>query len=469
MFARTLGKTSLLILIVVGAAMAADYLVSAVLMAGVEGFVYTPLNTLVISLTVAIPVCWYVTRQRMVLQALKDDLSLARDAAESASEAKSAFLATMSHEIRTPLNGVLGMAQAMSLDELSAPQRERLEVVHESAAALLAVLNDVLDLSKIEAGKLDLEEIEFDLGEVMRGAHQAFTALANKKGLSFALDMAAAEGVYRGDPTRVRQILYNLLSNAVKFTEQGEIRVQADRGLGCLRIAVSDTGPGIAPDKLPILFSKFTQADTSTTRRYGGTGLGLSICQQLAELMGGGIAAASRLGEGACFTVTLPLPMVARSRGPTALLPPVAPARPEQTSRSLRVLAAEDNTVNQLVLKTLLHHIGVQPVVVADGAAALAAWEGAAWDLILMDIQMPVMDGVAATGAIRAREAEEGRARTPIIALSANAMAHQVAGYLEAGMDGHLAKPIEISRLFEVVQSAAAPLDPPALPTTLSA
>ena len=451
MSSPVLPKTAALVLVVVCAAMAMDWLVSAVIMAGAEGFVYTPLNTLVISLAVSIPVCWYVTRQRFAIQRMRDELAVARDAAEAASDAKSAFLATMSHEIRTPLNGVLGMAQAMSMDALSDPQRERLEVVRESAVALLALLNDVLDLSKIEAGKLDLEEIDFDLGEVMRGAHQAFTALANKKGLSFALDVAGAEGVYRGDPTRVRQILYNLLSNAVKFTEQGEIRVLATLGEDGLRVTVRDTGTGIPADKLPLLFAKFSQVDASTTRRYGGTGLGLSICRQLAELMGGDITVESVAGKGSCFTVTLPLPRTGEARGPSVLQSP----RQASVDRPLRVLAAEDNTVNQLVLKTLLHHVGVSPVVVADGAAALEAWQAEAWDLVLMDVQMPVMDGVAATRAIRDLERQSGRPRTPIIALSANAMAHQVASYLEAGMDGHLAKPIEIARLFEVVQSAA--------------
>lgn len=451
MSSRLFGKTALLVLIVVSAAMGVDWLVSAVLMAGQEGFVYTPINTLVISLAVGIPVCWYVTRQRLILQTMKDDLSEARDAAEAASDAKSAFLATMSHEIRTPLNGVLGMTQAMSMGDLSFQQRERLDVVRESAVALLALLNDVLDLSKIEAGRLDLEEIEFDLGEVLRGAHQAFTALANKKGLSFGLDVAAAEGVYLGDPTRVRQILYNLLSNAVKFTEQGEIRVRAARDATGLTITVADTGPGIAADKLELLFAKFIQADASTTRRYGGTGLGLSICRQLAELMGGSISVASEVGQGTCFTVRLPLPRVDEPRGPAVLVEP----EHARVARSLKVLAAEDNTVNQLVLKTLLHHVGVAPVIVADGAAALQAWEAEAWDLVLMDVQMPILDGVTAARTIRARELETGRPRTPVYALSANAMSHQVAGYLEAGMDGHLAKPIEVAKLFEVVQAAA--------------
>ena len=373
-------------------------------------------------------------------------------AAEGANEAKSAFLATMSHEIRTPLNGVLGMAQAMAAETLSPVQRERLDIIDQSGKALLAILNDILDLSKIEAGKLELEEIEFDLDEVARGAHSAFTALANKKGLSFALDIDQARGVYLGDPTRLRQILYNLISNALKFTEHGEIRVTAVRLEGDLQIVVTDTGVGIPAEALAKLFGKFAQVDASTTRRFGGTGLGLAICQQLSRLMGGVIAVESEFGKGSTFTVTLPMPRVGEERAFAVLPSPGAPR--SDAPMSVRVLAAEDNTVNQLVLKTLLHQIGVEPVVVSDGAAALQAWETAQWDVILMDIQMPVMDGPTATRAIRERELETGRARTPIIALTANAMSHHVAEYLAAGMDDHVAKPIEAGRLFQALQAA---------------
>jgi len=390
--------------------------------------------------------------------ALRRARAQARDgerAAEAANEAKSAFLATMSHEIRTPLNGVLGMAQAMAAENLSPRQRERLDIIDQSGKALLAILNDILDLSKIEAGKLELEEIEFDLDEVARGAHSAFTALANKKGLSFALDIDNARGVYRGDPTRLRQILYNLISNALKFTEAGEIRVTAVRGEGELRISVRDTGVGIPAESLTKLFAKFAQVDASTTRRYGGTGLGLAICQQLSRLMGGAISVESELGKGSTFTVVLPLPRVGEQRATAPLPSPqtLAP-QPIDAPLTLRVLAAEDNSVNQLVLKTLLHQIGVEPVVVADGAAALQAWETAHWDVILMDIQMPVMDGPTATRMIRERELESGRARTPIIALTANAMSHHVAEYMAMGMDDHVAKPIEAGRLFEALQAA---------------
>jgi CheY-like chemotaxis protein len=345
------------------------------------------------------------------------------------------------------------MAQAMAEDDLAPLQKERLEVIRQSGEALLAILNDVLDLAKIEAGRFELEAVEFDLGELMKGAHSAFTALANKKGLSFELTIEpTARGVYRGDPTRVRQILYNLISNALKFTEDGAVRVRAARTDEALVLTVCDTGVGIAEERLGALFEKFTQADASTTRRYGGTGLGLSICRELVQLMGGEISAESRPGEGSSFRATLPIPKVGEAAAP-AFGPRPAPAgEPEQLR--IRVLAAEDNLVNQLVLKTLLHQIGVDPVMVENGEQAVAAWKDAAWDVILMDMQMPVMDGLAATRLVREAEAATGRARTPIVALTANAMSHQMRACLAAGMDGHVAKPIEAARLFEALEAA---------------
>ena len=395
-----------------------------------------------------------ITRRKLDERALMQ----AKEDAEAANRAKSTFLATMSHEIRTPLNGVLGMAQAMAADELCTVQRERLEVVRQSGETLLAILNDVLDLSKIEAGKLELEETEFDIGELAQGAHAAFTAIANKKGLSFDLKVErSARGVYRGDSTRIRQIIYNLVSNALKFTSQGEVRVTISRHGADLHMAVSDTGIGIPPDRLAQLFQKFEQADASTTRKFGGTGLGLSICRELANLMGGSISARSEPGAGAVFEVSLPIPRVVAAVRKTELVaveagPSIQAAVTE--APPLRVLAAEDNTVNQLVLKTLLHQIGVDPTVVDNGEDAVAAWENDSWDLILMDIQMPGMDGPTATRRIRHLEAALGRDRTPIIALTANAMSHQVAEYAAVGMDGFVAKPIEISRLFAAMREA---------------
>jgi len=237
----------------------------------------------------------------------------------------------------------------------------------------------------------------------------------------------------------------------VKFTEAGEIGVIAKQAGGMLNLEIADTGIGIAPEQLDRLFGKFEQADASTTRRHGGTGLGLSISRELARLMGGDISAESTPGEGTRFIVRLPLPRA----GETAARPEPEAADEAPDGARLRILAAEDNAVNQLVLKTLLAQIGAEPVIVADGAEAVEAWEAAPFDLILMDVQMPRMDGPAATRAIRAREAETGRARTPIVALTANAMAHQVADYLAAGMDGHVAKPIDAAELYRMVAAAA--------------
>ena len=372
--------------------------------------------------------------------------------AETANAAKSAFLATMSHEIRTPLNGVLGMAQAMAAEELPDTQRERLAVIQQSGETLLAILNDVLDLSKIEAGKLTLEACDFDLGELTNGIAAIFRAQAEERNLKFELTIdEAARGWRRGDPTRVRQILFNLVSNALKFTPAGEVRVAIAATDGGIKVSVADTGVGIAPDALERLFDKFVQADASTTRRFGGTGLGLSICRELALMMGGSVTAASEVGKGSVFTAELPLPH-APARAADSDANDVDPEDADLST--LKVLAAEDNGVNQLVLRTLLGQIGIEPTIVGDGRQALEAWRRESWDLILMDVQMPEMDGLAATAAIRAEEREAGRRRTPIVALTADALAHQTAACRAHGMDGHIAKPIEARRLFEALSLA---------------
>jgi two-component system, sensor histidine kinase len=351
---------------------------------------------------------------------------------------------------------VLGMAQAMAADGLPDHQRERLGVIRQSGESLLAILNDVLDLSKIEAGKLELELVEFDLADIARGVHATFSAVASEKGVAFSLDVGPARGRYLGDPVRLRQILSNLISNALKFTHEGEIGVSAGYAGGVLSIAVTDTGIGIAPDNLDKLFTKFDQLDSSTTRRFGGTGLGLAICHELTQLMGGTIGVESRLGGGSCFKLDLPLPRLGDGQSEPAAAAPVE----ELKGVSLRVLAAEDNAVNQLVLKTLLHQMGVDPVVVENGQLVVEAWESGDWDVILMDVQMPVMDGVTAATLIRQKEQASGRPRTRIVALSANAMAHQVSEYLAAGMDGHVAKPIEAAALYRALSAAAEAIGP---------
>ena len=380
----------------------------------------------------------------------------ARDAAEAANVLKSHFLANMSHEIRTPLNGVLAMAQIMAMGDLGDTQRERLGVIRQSGEALLTVLNDILDLSKIEAGRMELENADFDTRELGQALEAVHAPVAAKKGLTFSVDIAeTAEGVRRGDPARLQQILNNLVSNAVKFTNSGEVRVAIDGegedGSAGLRISITDSGIGIPGDKLPLLFQKFMQVDSSTTRQFGGTGLGLAICRELAQLMGGNVWAESVQGVGSTFFVTVPL---ARTSGAAEIASGQTQAAGGSADvSSLRILAAEDNATNQLVLKTIMSTFGLEVEIVDDGHEAVEAWAAGEYDLILMDIQMPTMDGIAATKAIRAAEARTGRRRTPIVALSANAMTHQVREYLQAGMDMHVAKPIQLGKLYEAIEA----------------
>jgi signal transduction histidine kinase/AmiR/NasT family two-component response regulator len=371
-------------------------------------------------------------------------------AADQANQAKSNFLAAMSHEIRTPLNGVFGMVQAMSADPLPDVQRERLKVIRDCSESLLAMLNDILDLSKIEADKVELESIEFELGPLLESVFAAFEPVAQTQGLQFVLDAERGRGRYHGDPIRVRQILFNLCSNALKFTEKGEVRVTAVGARAGLQLEVKDTGIGIPAEKIGQLFQSFTQVDATTTRRFGGSGLGLAISRRLAELMGGFIEVESELGKGSAFTVRLPIERSGDERGEAEI---GASATVDSGAWALRVLVAEDNPVNQLVVKTLLGQVGIDIVAVDNGAQALEAWKNHEWDVVLMDVQMPVMDGVAAAREIRMCEAASGRRRTPIVALTANAMSHQVAEYLAAGMDAHVPKPIEVTKLFEVLQS----------------
>jgi signal transduction histidine kinase/CheY-like chemotaxis protein len=399
---------------------------------------------------------------RAQLSGVWDELINAREAAEqreraadAANRAKSQFLATMSHELRTPLNGVLGMAQALTGDGLTATQRERVSIIRRSSESLLAVLNDLLDLSKIETSSLEIELAEFDLEQLVRGVAAAYEPLAAKKALRFTCEVTdMARGRYVGDSARIRRVLYNLTDNAVKFTHEGAVTLKVDREDDRVVFRLIDSGIGIAQDDVAHLFETFFQADATLTRRYSGAGIGLAICGELSSLMGGVMEASSRLGVGSVFTLTLPLTQISAAVATTDDAAPEPEAL--EDAAELRVLAAEDNATNQLVLKTLLAPMGIEPVLVDDGRQALEAWETQAWDIILMDIQMPEMNGVEATTAIRRRETESGRARTPIVAVTANAMTHQLAEYLAAGMDGVVAKPVEITNLFSVMETALA-------------
>jgi len=345
------------------------------------------------------------------------------------------------------------MAQAMAGGRLEPAQRERLEVIGKSGSNLLTIVDDLLDLSRIEAGQLELTCADFDLRAVLRRVSARHAEAAAAKGLTFSIEPPApALARCRGDAARVGQVLDALLSNAVKFTDRGEIVLAVGPGPRGLRCEVRDTGVGIPADRLDKLFEPFGQADSSMTRAYGGVGLGLAICRRVCRAMGGEIAVRSRPDAGSAFTVDLPIVRPARSRKPARR----KAAKPAFTERGIRVLAAEDNPVNQRVLTALLAQVGVVPTLVGNGREAVAAWEGGDWDLILMDMQMPVMDGQAATREIRAREARLGRPPVPIIAVTANAMRHQIDGYRAAGVTQVVAKPIDIEQLFTAMVAAVA-------------
>ena len=398
----------------------------------------------------------------------------ARARAEAANRAKSEFLAHMSHELRTPLNGVLTMAQLMDRGELDCEQRAKLEVILRSGEGLLHVINDILDFSKIEAGKLELESIAFDASAVLEQVRASFAAVAEQKGLTLSLDIEpTAEGLRQGDPARLRQIVNNYVSNAIKFTSRGgvtlSLRGAGDGGGEGLVVAVRDTGLGIAPEGMPLLFEKFSQVDASTTRQFGGTGLGLAICRELATLMGGHTWAESTPGVGSTFFAAVALPRAARLQpeAPDQIAPVQVPAAVDASP--LRLLAAEDNATNRAVLCAIMDAFNIQLELANNGREAVEAWERSAFDIILMDINMPVLDGMEATRIIRAAERDRGLRRTPIIALTANAFRHQIDEYVQMGMDGHLAKPIDIIALQQVLDRALSGAAQPDAATPISA
>jgi signal transduction histidine kinase/ActR/RegA family two-component response regulator len=369
-----------------------------------------------------------------------------KQAAESASQAKSAFLAMMSHELRTPMNGVLGMAHALETTRLDERQQDYVRTVIRSGDVLMAILNDILDLSKIEAGRLELETSHFDLRDLAARVCDLWVPSAADKGLTLNLlvDPAAAHWVV-GDAMRVRQILLNLLSNAVKFTDQGSIIVTLeDAPKGGVVLTVADTGIGIPRDVQKRLFQSFTQADVSTSRVHGGTGLGLSICRRLAELMGGEVTLNSTLGRGSTFRVTLPL---AAAPAPEAAVPPGAVVA--EPDRALKVLVVDDHPTNRAVAAALLGAVGADVAIAADGLEALDHLAAERFDLILMDIHMPRLDGVETLRRIRAGESLAPDAL--VVALTADAMTGEREKLLGLGFDDYLSKPIQPAALLDLV------------------
>jgi len=391
-----------------------------------------------------------ITEMKLQAQALEAALHRA----EAANRAKTEFLANLSHEIRTPLNGVVGMTDVLGRTSLDARQQHMIQTITDSAGALNQVLSDLLDFSRLESGQLEIASEAFDIGAVVTASLAVFEDAARVRGLDLVADLARAPlQPVIGDPIRLGQILGNLISNAVKFTERGRVAVAVDLdGEGRCRFVVSDTGKGFDPVDAERLFARFEQADSSLTREHGGLGLGLAICRQLAERMGGSISATAEPGAGATFNLVLPLGL-AETAGPAEA------EVGESEDGALRVLVTDDNATNRMVAELIMASIGAEVTCAENGQEAVDACEQSPFDVVLMDLQMPVMDGLTATRAIREREAARGLPRTPVVVVSANIMPEQKAASAAAGADDHLGKPVRAEELIAAVVKAIQPPD----------
>ena len=375
------------------------------------------------------------------------ELLAAKMEAEASNSAKSTFLANMSHELRTPLNGVVAVADLLSKTILTPHQTELTSIIQSSSDQLRRLIGDILDLARIESGEIEFADSPMSLPAVLSDVENLSTVMAQAKGLSLVIDVASnVSGLVMGDALRLKQVLTNLVSNAVKFTETGSVTLSLTQSGSGFRFEVADTGIGFTEDQQAKIFERFQQADGSITRRFGGTGLGLAISRQLVAAMGGELECTGQPGRGAAFWFSLPLRAAVQ---PTPTSEPAGEARLGMG----RALVVDDNATNRRVAELLLNSIGADVVSVEDGEQAVAAFAGARFDVILMDMMMPVMDGIAATQAIRCIEAAQNLVRTPILMLTANSLPDHIAASLAAGADAHLAKPINAAGLFETLSS----------------
>lgn len=406
----------------------------------------------------AAPIANAVSARRRVVYAVTDVTALveaeqereaALAAAQHANEAKSNFLANMSHEIRTPLNGILGISSMLGESLTDPAQRQMVSVLQDSGNLLMSIINDLLDMTKIEADALVLEHIPFSLSQLARRIEDVHTLRASEKGLSFAVHLDDPSGRDRlGDPHRLMQIIHNLVSNALKFTEFGFVHVRLSAPDDAqIRLQVSDSGIGMSAEQQAKVLEPFMQADTTISRRFGGTGLGMSIVSRLIDMMQGTLTIESAPGKGTRVTITLPLAAAPATDKPEC----TAPVPIQGVMRPLRVLAADDNRTNQMILGMMLGQLGASVTMADDGLAALDHYRAGTFDVMLLDISMPKLDGVTLLSTLRSIEASEGRKRVPAFAFTANAMTHQIQGYLDAGFDGCLTKPLRLERLRETL------------------